>query len=833
MKRRWFRVLLAVLLTAVPAVWFADRELKKRAHPGLRTFISQWWVNYPKSFAVEAPLISIAVDDAAMEQLSSVVDDARALGVIEREGNDFVSGAFEVVLPNGAEGSGSFKGKLRIKGKMADHVEGSKWSFRVVAKKGGGFLGMRRFSLQHPGTRNYLTDWFFHQLMAGEGLVALRYGFCRVRLNDESLGVYAYEEHFGPELLENNGRLEGPILRFDPSLFWLHRIQGLDGSAKVDDAYGAYQAASLDAFGRDDIAEDPKQKRYFEQAIALVNAFRRGELKASDVFHADRIAIRLALLDVLGGHRSIDWSDVKFYYDPVSQRIEPISYESVSGFRTKELAGAYKFTGPFRESDELHAAFLKDPVIFAAYVRHLERFSQKAWLDSAFTALSGALDTASATLYGEFPYKELDRSIYYANQKAIRTLLDVPKGFHAYREGRSGDTLNLTLVPIESLPMQVDSVILTSGERIAPVRSTIVPSRERGKTGRPTNVAFLTTEDSVAKVIYHVLGSSVRKTVDVFPFKLSVSAAQDELLVGLRPNAAEFPFLVVDEAARTITIKPGVWTIDRTLVLPAGYRCSATAPLRLNLVNGAELISYAALDWRGLEEDAIQVFSADSSSRGVHVIDAVGRSVLGHVAFRSLTRYAYDQPRSGDVSFHRSDAALTDVLFSGTGATLLDASLCTIALSDCRFEGGSDQAEFHFAEVDLRSTTFHHPADDAVSVEGGAIAMQQVGIIGRAGSGIAVKGSRHARITANGTTVERMKVAFEGREGAKCYFTAGSVKEVDLVAEAKKHEMRYGPVRMELNKVSITNAKEDYKKGEDSILNVDGKAMEEKSPGGT
>ena len=252
------------------------------------------------------------------------------------------------LIPLGTDSAsliGALRGKLRIKGKMTDHVEGKKWSFRVVAKKNGGFLGMKRFSLQHPGTRNYLCDWFFHQLMKGEGIIALRYGFCKVSLNDEDLGVYAYEEHFGPELLEHNGRLPGPIVRFDPGLFWLHRTQGLEGEAKVDDAYGAYQAANLDAFSTDDIAGDPRQKKLYEQAIALMDGFRRGRSKASEVFDVERTGKRLAMLDLVGGHHSMDWSDVKFYFEPVAQRLEPISYESFSAERIDQLAGAYQADG--------------------------------------------------------------------------------------------------------------------------------------------------------------------------------------------------------------------------------------------------------------------------------------------------------------------------------------------------------------------------------------------------------------------------------------------------------------------------------------------------------
>ncbi len=527
MRKRWRWFFLSLLVLACAGAWFADRTLKHHGHAGLVTFCKQWWRNYPKSFAMDPPMLTITVDKKGMEELQGVVDRALDKGVIEEEGNNYVKADLAV------NDEGAFKVKLRIKGKMTDHVEGKKWSFRVVVKKDGAFLGMKRFSLQHPGTRNYLCDWFYHRLMKGEGIIALRYGFCKVTLNDDDLGVYAYEEHFGPELLENNARMKGPIVRFDPSLFWQHRMNGLDG-VHVDDAFGAYQAAALDAFNSDYIAKNPQQKKYFEEAIALMDAFRRGDLKASEVFDVDRIARQLAIIDLVGGQHSMDWSDVKFWFDPMTKRFQPISYESFSANPTKELAGAYRFTGPFAESDDLHTAFFKDPEIFAAYVHHLERISRKSYLDSAFTALKGPLDTASATMYGEFPYKELDRTIYYTNQIAIKRMLDVPKGFHAYTQAPSsrsvgnfsGDTLTLSIVPVNSIPMQVDSLELKHGIRVAPIGRAIVNCRERGKVGVPMEVRFIAPrgEKDVPKkglkLTYRVLGAAVEKEMEVFPFTL-------------------------------------------------------------------------------------------------------------------------------------------------------------------------------------------------------------------------------------------------------------------------------------------------------------------------
>ncbi len=815
-NRRWSIALALLIVAAAIGAWQADRAIKHRGHPGLRTFIGQWWRNYPKSFAVEPPVIAITVDEAGMERLQAVVDRARERGVIEPEGNDYVSGRFQV-------GGEDFKGKLRIKGKMTDHVEGRKWSFRVIAKKDGGFLGMKRFSLQHPGTRNYLCDWFYHRLSAGEGIVALRYGFCRVELNGEDLGIYAYEEHFGPELLQHNDRLNGPLLRFDPALFWQHRLNGVDG-VRVDDAYGTYQAAALDAYGTDDIAADPRQRRQFEEALALVQAFRRGERPAHEVFDADRTGRRLALIDLVGGHHSLDWSDVKFHYDPGAQRLEPVSYESFSAFPTTELAGAYRYTGNFREDDELHTQLLSDPVVMAAYVHHLERMARETYLDSAFAALKGPLDTASATLYAEFPYKELDRGIYYANQRAIQRLLAAPRPVHAYIQGVQRDTLVLMAVPNDALPVQVDSLRLPDGRGFAPQGAPIVPCRSRGRVGLPVALRFATgpvgdslLQDGV-KVHCRLLGSGVAHVVPAQPFALRTVEAL-AMPAHKEPTFRSFPFVQVDEAARMVRFTPGAWTIDRDLVIPAGYTVEAVSPLKLMLVNGAELVSRSPLRWTGQDEMPIVVTSPDSSSLGVHVITATGQSRLDHVHVSDLMRYAYDQVRPADLSFHGSDVSLEHCRFSGTGATLVDVALGELQVRSSVFTGGSDQLELHFVHAQVSGTRFQAAGDDAVSVEGGGLSLA-TSVIEAAG-GVGVKATVRAKVVVKACDVRTKDTGLEGRDGAVLEMANGSLQAPRSIDAAKK-EMRYGPVQVTLEEVDAPNAAGTAKCGAGSRVTIDG-----------
>ena len=71
--------------------------------------------------------------------------------------------------------------------------------------------GMEEFKLLPPIARFHMTEWVGHALEEKEGLISLRYFFVELNLNGDDLGVYAIEEHFNKELLENRKAREGII----------------------------------------------------------------------------------------------------------------------------------------------------------------------------------------------------------------------------------------------------------------------------------------------------------------------------------------------------------------------------------------------------------------------------------------------------------------------------------------------------------------------------------------------------------------------------------------------------------------------------------------------
>ncbi|MBL7965290.1 MAG: CotH kinase family protein [Flavobacteriales bacterium] len=797
--KRSLTILLVVAVLCTVAGWGAHRVLRSKGHPGLRAFIGQVWRNYPKGLAADPVVLEVQVDAADMQRLEAVVEQARARGVILPEGNHPVDATV-----TGPEGE--FRARIRIKGKLTDHVEGSKWSFRVVAKKDGGFHGMRRFSLQHPGTRNYLHEWLYHQWCAGEGLVALRYGFCRVRLNGEDLGIYAYEEHFGPELLVHNARVNGPILRFDPALFWVNRLNRMQGR-HFDEAYAEFQAAAVDAFGTSELLKDRQLFRQYQEALALIDGFRRGHLNARQVFDVDRMARRHALIDLIGGHHAMDWSDVKFHYDPVAQRLAPVSYESFSAFPTKRLAGAYRSTGPPSEADELHDLLFKDTAFFAAYVHHLERVSQKSWLDSAFAAVKPALDIASATLYREFPYKELDRHIYYRNQDAIRRMLEVPKAAHAYVMAAAADTVVLHVVPINSLPLHLLTLRLKDGREVELKRYPVIPCRPENGMGMPVRIAIPLSatsselEDAVLLTAWP--GSNRRMEVEVFPFPDGSQEHPGEWSTQLAPNVEQFGFMEMDAAGRRIFIKPGIHAVDRDLMIPAGWVVHAEAPLQLELAPGVRIISRSPLLWKGDEDQPITVTGGDARAQ-LFLLGAAPRSELRHVQLSSMR-------------VHQSE-----LLLAQTALNQLHASEARVHVSNSRFAGGRDQLRAEFVELSLRQVTFTGAEDDALTMRGGRAQLEDVVVMDC--KGIALKAEQGAEVNVLRSQVEGVAKAIEAVEGALVTMQGGRLASTGTLVQAGRARMRQGQVRVELREVAVPD-NAVFACGEGSEIRVNGKRV--------
>jgi len=361
-KGRLFRnAILILLILGCAGLYMSNRYVKTKGFDNISDFVTTYRANKKLAENATTQTVDLLLSESDYDFLKQKRQTALDRGIQVNKGDNYVDCK---VICNGD----TTKGDIRLKGHMTDHLEGDKWSFRVKTKDE--VMGMYRFSLQNPATRNYAYEWVYHQLLKYEGVIHLKYDFVRLTLNGKDLGIYAVEEHFGQHVISGNERPPGAILRWNPELYWEHRLDELDG-VYLDEGYSSYSSSFPEAYDRGVVKDDSTLLVTYQKAALLLEQFRRGLLSTNDVFDIEKMAKFHAVIDLVGGYHSLDWSDVKFYYNSNTEKIEPVGYESFSVRETVKIAGQrtpddYETVG-FNYHDRLFA----DPVFFAAYVHQL------------------------------------------------------------------------------------------------------------------------------------------------------------------------------------------------------------------------------------------------------------------------------------------------------------------------------------------------------------------------------------------------------------------------------------------------------------------------------
>ena len=315
------------------------------------------------------PSMAITIEDKEWNKIIATREKALALGRLKE--SKYVNGSLAWAEESSAV-------KLRLKGDWLDHIEGDRWSFRIKTGKDALFQGMRRFSIQDPFTRKGLFEWLFHRMLKNEQLFYLNYDFAEVVLNGEPKGLYAVEEHFGNELIAKMGRPPGVILKFNEDAYWdiVHLTkEDLSLDKKT------YLKAPIEAYQAKQVKKDAALKAQRDRGAYLLEQFRLGTKKGSEVFDLDQTARFMAVCAVFNARHALRWHNRRWYYNSDSDRLEPIGFD----------ADARKLKNPLIDDTFINSAqrsaFILDTVMMRTYIKELERVSQPAFLDAFFDAI--------------------------------------------------------------------------------------------------------------------------------------------------------------------------------------------------------------------------------------------------------------------------------------------------------------------------------------------------------------------------------------------------------------------------------------------------------------
>lgn len=646
-------------------------------------------------------------------------------------------------------GDEDVKVKLRLKGDSPAHLQGEKWSFRVDVKGDHTLRGLKRFSLQHPATRNYLGEWIYHRALQREDVLSLRYEFVDLVLNGKPLGIYALEEHFEKQLVEQKRRRDGPLLRFDEDLMWrqIHE-QGTRFPGAAGSDYGAYEASATDGFKTGQIMADPDAREVYLHAVRLLEAFRRGELRTSEVFDTKRLARYFALTDLLGAEHASRWHNIRFYFNPVTERLEPIGFDAeITELRSLSSADHVMrdVSGRQRVMERpFNRALFADRDFLALYQAELERVADPAYLDALLRDLGPDLEQATRFVQREFPQIRVPEALLRRNQAYLRSLLDPVAAVRANLRGVERGTADLEVGNLQTLPVEVLGIEIASGGG-GPAQRLDLPAPLALAPRNPGElVAFETVQIALpdgidaaalaaATLRWRMLGTQRSHAAPLGA--VSAVAAADELLDATHRPANLDRFGFVRVAAGVAEILPGTWSVDEDLIVPAGLVLRAGPGVRIDLRGGATILSRSPLEWHGSAEAPVELFSSDAKGQGLVVIGADAESTLEYAKFHGLA--PPDEPGwtlTGAVTFYESPVTVLHTEFAGNPAEDAFNGIRTrVRVDESLFrDTTSDAFDCDFCDVEITNTRFQDLANDGIDVSGSTTRIDNV-VVERAG----------------------------------------------------------------------------------------------------
>ena len=698
---------------------------------------------------------------------------------------------------------------MRLKGDLTDHLAGDKWSFRVICRGENTLLGMKQFSLHRPEARNFIHEWLFHKILKSAGIIGLRYEFVDLHFNGKYWGIYAIEEHFEKRLIEHNHRREGPIVRWDESMFWSDVI-ATDGRVNGDHHAAAYISTKADAFQTAKYAESEVLQTLHDRALEQLDAFKSEKLTAGQAFNCDLLGKYFAICDVFGAQHATTWNNMRFYFNPVSQLLEPIGFDADAGLPIQRIG----FTSNIGASSDtqrqkFHNQLASDIQFTSAYYKWLSEYANESIIEEWESEYQGATARYETLIQAEYPHYKFSWDTVRRNQEFVREQLRrKPKPIaNALIRGSYHFILAANHSPV---PITCQSVRI--GDQVIELEATTLPGRNPGDI-----VQFLEIEipDSTA-----VSGNSCElqySTATGTEGLVSLVFAADPTSLLPRNSGyqvtslANLEYIDVDRKSKIATIRQGQWTINGPLVMPAGYELHCHGNTTLTMANNSRIETRGAVRFIGSAASPIVVTSAKGDAAHVLIKDGQRDSILEHVHFSNFSHTpAPGTNITGAVTFYNSPVNIAHCSFNHMQAEdSLNLIRSTVSVSNTRFQNAmSDALDIDFCTGRLTNLTFDTSGNDAIDLSGSSIEIDSA-IINNA-SDKAISCGEASVLRAINIQITDCEVGVTSKDSSDVILTDSNIQNTGIGLMAFRKKSEFGPGDLAASQTNISASKYRY-----------------------
>jgi hypothetical protein len=542
----------------------------------------------------------------------------------------------------------------------------------------------------------------------------------------------------------------------------------------------------------------------------------------------------------LHGHR---WHNLRFYYNPVTSRLEPVGFDFNESKGSKNILNFEKFAKPDGGGifhvwgfDPFSEITFQDPKVFSAYMKYLKLFSEGDLLTGFFKKYDPEIEKLEKMLRTEDPKYRFENDNFFKNAKYLRSVVVRNHKLDASVIAHNAKGVTLSFLNPSEMHLEIHSISWGNKKHYRPPTQQIIKSKifviksDLFRDAEQPLIAHypiqISEEDLASlRIHYSVLGSDL-KTLETRPAVFSgpaAAAASKKVASDFKPikpaldlgplhresNLQDFRFLKIDETAKTLTFPSGRHLIDHDLVLPAGYRVHAGPGTRIELTAGASIISRSPIQFTGSQDKPI-IISATSSAgkqkrasttealgQGLLVTQAGGLSLLEYVHFENM-----DAPSNGNwqvtgaVTFYESDVSVRNSVFANNRSEdALNIVRCTYEIIDSEFRNTfGDAFDADFTKGTIQNTTFINSGNDSIDVSGSNVQILSARIYAAGDKAISI--GENSEATIDDLSIEGCQTGIASKDLSKTHVRNSRIKgcAIGLAAYQKKPEFGGGSI---------------------------------------
>ena len=735
--------------------------------------------NYFSSFNANSNLFILDIKFKHLDKINNLVNIANETGYITEV---LKTEEFPAKITFADK---KYKVKLSLTGQYLDHVESERNSFNVEVKDDQTIMGMSKFKLLIPSTRGYLADWVAHEMQKNEGLIVPRFDFVTIKINGESKGVFSIEESYNTDLIENNNLRDGII--FKP---------GLNGIVVLN---------------KKKVNKDVNLKNRVISLKNLWQSFLNNEISPEEIFDLEKFALDYATTDLLSGLHSKHLLNLRYYYNPITNLIEPISREfgfmrngyALNGKdKTKIFIKSLFENSELSEADKkFHKKIFKSLTFQKIYLKSLDRISNKSYLDSFFKSIKKEMYEKEKIIYNKTPFYSYPKRFLYENQKIIQKFLNPTDQLVLGDLFISNNKLSLKFTNKSFFPVKINYIIINDSIISRPLSNEYIVASSYGES-HIVDFDFLNDGKTIIENVnfyYNILGLDS----DILNHK--VSKINDEPLsfnpTTMSNSFLDLDFIIINPLKKEITIPKGLYELDMTFSIPDGYVVNIEAGVNINLIKTGGLISYSKLNLKGTKNSPIIITSSDLSNTGIVIINTEETSNFNYVEISNLSNFSSsDWNLTGSLTFYNSDVIFNNCKISNnnSGDDLLNIVKSNFEILNSEFNNSfADALDADFCNGKIINTSFNNSGNDAIDISGSNLFVKNIIINNSLDK--ALSAGEKSIINGNTVKIINSEIAICSKDLSEINITDYYLKNNRIGLAAFQKKSKFGPGFLKLS----------------------------------